>query len=101
MADNVIPYKIKRNAKKPKSLILLYRFGSRAQKLPKNGSLNRDLFNFCIGMVYSRCFLVNPHVQAVQNMSGKGGWRMFQAELRAGEVYPIFRKREAYTIGKK
>ena len=33
MADNVITYKkIKRNTQKPKSLILLYKFGSRAQK---------------------------------------------------------------------
>ena len=43
MADNVISYK------KSKSLILLCTFGSRAhkwQKLPKNGSFNRDLLNF-------------------------------------------------------
>jgi len=43
-------------------------------------------------MVYFECLQVNPHIQAVQNMSGKGGWRVFQAELQAGEVYPIFQK---------
>ena len=30
---------------------------------------------FCIGMVYFRCPLVNPHAQAVQNMCGKGYFR--------------------------
>ena len=28
---------------------------------------------FLISMVYFKCFLVNPHVQGVQNMYGKGG----------------------------
>ena len=28
---------------------------------------------FCIGMVYFGCLQVNPHIQAVQNMCGKGG----------------------------
>ena len=49
MADNVIPYKkkSKETLKKPKSLILLYNFGSRAQKwrkiAEKTFALNRDL----------------------------------------------------------
>ena len=38
-------------------------------------------------MVYFRCYLVNLHVQAVQNMCDKGGLR---AELRAADVCPIF-----------
>ena len=37
--------------------------------------------------------MVNPHVQAVQNMCGKGGYRVFQTELGAAEVYPIFKKK--------
>ena len=48
----------------------------RPQKSPKiaqKKSLNRDFLNFLIGMVYFRCYLVNPHVQGVQNMYGKGG----------------------------
>ena len=39
----------------------------------KNGSLNRDLLNVFIGMVYFGCLLVNPDIQAVQNMCSKGG----------------------------
>ena len=42
------------------------------QKSPKNGSLNRDLLNFFIGMVYFGCLQVNPHIQTVQNMCRKG-----------------------------
>ena len=32
---------------------------------------------FCIGMAYFRCYLVNPIVQAVQIMCGKGVSRVF------------------------
>ena len=40
----------------------------------KKRSLNRHLLNFfCIGMVYFRCLLLNPHVQVVQDICGKGG----------------------------
>ena len=49
---------------------------------------------FCIGIVYFRCVLVNPHVQVVQNMCGKGGYRVFQAELGAAEVYPLFQTKK-------
>ena len=60
----------------------------------KNGSLNHDFLNFFfIGMVYFGCLQVNPHIQAVQNMCGKGGLRVFQAKLRADEVDPIFKKK--------
>ena len=51
---------------------------------------------FCIGMVYFRCFLVNLHVKAVQNMCGKGGKRVFQAELGVAEFTLFSKKREAY-----
>ena len=34
--------------------------------------------------------LVNPHVQRVQNMYGKGGLRVFKVELWAAEVDPLF-----------
>ena len=44
------------------------------QKSPKkNGSLNRELLNFFIGMVGFGCLQVNPPIQAVQKMCGKGG----------------------------
>ena len=36
---------------------------------------------FCIGMVYFRCYLVNPLVQGVQNMYGKVGLGVFKGEL--------------------
>ena len=49
-------------------------------------------------MVYFECLQVNPHIQAVQNMCGKGGWRVFQAELRAAEVYPILEKTERICV---
>ena len=68
----------KETLKKPKSLILPYKFGSRAQKWLKNAKQKDDSITiysiFCIGMVYIfRCLLVNPYVQAVQNIGGKGG----------------------------
>ena len=60
-----------------KSLILQCRFGSRAQKLPniarKKGSVNRDLLIFLYRYGIFLVLLVNPHVQAVQNMCGTGG----------------------------
>ena len=42
-------------------------------------------------MVYIRWYLVNCHVQRVQNMYGKGGFGVFKAELRAAEVDPRFK----------
>ena len=53
-------------------------------------------------MLYFGCLLVNPHVQAVQNMCGKGGLWVFQAELGAAEVYPNFQKKESvFAVSKK
>ena len=43
------------------------------QNTPKNGSLNRDLLNFLIGVVYNRWYLVISHVQTVQKIYGKLG----------------------------
>ena len=43
-------------------------------------------------MVYFRCYLVNPHVQAVQIMCGKGGKRVLKAKLWAAKVDPCFEK---------
>ena len=34
---------------------------------------------------------MNPHVQGVQNMYGKGGKGVFKAELRADVVDPNFK----------
>ena len=59
--------------------MLLCSLGSRAQKLPKtaqkNGSWNRELFIFLIGTPYIGWYhvIVNPDVQRIQNMYGKGG----------------------------
>ena len=53
------------------------KFGSRAQKWRKiTKKLDHSIaiwLIFCICMVYFRCLLVNPYVQAVQIMCGKGG----------------------------
>ena len=78
MAYNVISCKkSKETLKKSKSLILQCKFGSRAQKWPKITKKMDHLIAiysiFCIGMVYFGCLQVNPHIQAVQNMCGKGG----------------------------
>ena len=43
---------------------------------------------FCIGMRYIVRHILNPHVQRVQNMHGKGGYRVSKAELRTVEVDP-------------
>ena len=60
-----------------KSLNSLCKSGSRPQKSPKiaqKTDLSIAIYSsFWIGMVYFKCFLVNPHVQTVQNMYGKGG----------------------------
>ena len=59
-----------------KSLNLLCKSGSRPQKSPKKSQkrITQSQFTqiFWIGMVYFGCHLVNPHVQTVQNMYGKG-----------------------------
>ena len=41
--------------------------------------------------------LVNPHVQTVQNMYGKGGKRVYKAELWPLKVDPYFEKK--ITVG--
>ena len=45
---------------------------------------------FCIGMVYIAIHILNPHVQKAQNMFGKGGYRVFKAELRTAKIGPLF-----------
>ena len=75
MANNVIFYKKKsKETLKKKSLYYVNSAPElrNDQKSPKNGSLNRDLLNFFKSMVNFRCFLVKAHVQAIQNMCGKG-----------------------------
>ena len=44
-------------------------------------------------MVYFGYHLVNPHVQTVQNMYGKGGQRVCKAELLPPEVDPYFERK--------
>ena len=60
-----------------KSLNSLCKSGSRPQKSPKKAQKTDHSIaiysNFWIGMVYFGCHLVNPHVQTVQNLYGKGG----------------------------
>ena len=69
MAYNAIPYKKSKITDESK---LCFR-AKKSPKIPqKNFALNRDLLkkNYRY-MVYFRCYLVNPHVQAVQIMCGK------------------------------
>ena len=60
-----------------KSLNSLCKSGSGPQKSPKKAQKTDHSIaiysNLLTGMVYSKCYLVNPHVQTVQNMHGKGG----------------------------
>ena len=71
MAYNVISYKkINRNTKKIEIADFIIEM---TKNRPKVGSRNRDLLNFCIGMAYIGWYMVNPYVQAVQNMCAKGG----------------------------
>ena len=42
-------------------------------EMTENRQIKKRIIHFFIEMVYFRSYLVNPHVQAVQNMSGKGG----------------------------
>ena len=37
---------------------------------------------------------MNPHVQMVQNMYGKGGWGVCKAELQPSEVDPYFGRKK-------
>ena len=49
-----------------------------------------------------RWCLVNPHVQRVQNMYGKGGLRVFKVELWAAEVDPLFEIcRDLFAVSQK
>ena len=44
-----------------------------------------------IGMVYFRCHLVNPHVQAFQNKYGKGGIQGLKVDLWPAKVDPYIK----------
>ena len=48
--------------------------------MTKNRQKKTD-HSFCIGMVYFRFLLVDPPVQATQNMYDKGGYGVLKAEL--------------------
>ena len=45
-------------------------------------------------MIYERLYLVNPYFQRVENMYGKGGKRVYKAELRPPKVDPYFEKKK-------
>ena len=44
-------------------------------------------------MIYERLYLVNPYFQRVENMYGKGGKRVYKAELWPPKVDPYFEKK--------
>ena len=60
------------------------------QKLPKT---DHSIVIFC--MVYSGWYMVNPHVQAVQNMCGKGGKGVL-GRVRGGQSWPSFLKKKQW-----
>ena len=84
--------KLKETLKKSKSLILQCKFGSQAQKWPKIAKKTDHSIAIgsilCIGMVYFKWLLVNPHVQAVQNMCGKGGVEDVSGWVRGSRSLP-------------
>ena len=92
--------KSKEMLKKTKSLILLYKIGSKAQKwlkIAKKTDHSIAIYSiFLIGMVYFRWYLVNPHVQTVQNMYSKGGERVCKAELRPVKVDPYSERKKTF-----
>ena len=79
MADNVISCKKNRKKHSKNQNRWFYNVNSAPelrndQKWPKKRITQlRFTQFFCIGMVHFRCLMVNPHVQAVQSMCGKGG----------------------------
>ena len=66
----------------------------------KNRSLNGDLLNFFIGMVYFRCLLVNSHVQAVENMCGQGGRGCFRLSYEQPK-FTLFSKKTVNAVSQK
>ena len=100
MAYNVIS--CQKVAENTQSLNSLCKSGSRPQKSPKKGQKTDHSIAiysiFLIVMVYFKCFKVNPNVQTVQNMYGKGGKRVCKAKLWPLKVDPYF-KREKNSRG--
>ena len=56
-----------------KVVFLLYRTSEITKNTPKTDHSIAIFSIFLIGMVYFLWYVVNPHVQTVQNMYGKGG----------------------------
>ena len=69
--DNKTKFKILNFAKF--AMLLWLPTSEITKKSPKTDHSIAICSNFLIGMVYFGCHLVNPHVQTVQNMYGKGG----------------------------
>ena len=89
-----------------KSLNSLCKSGSRPQKSPKKAQKTDHSIaiysNFWIGMVYFGYHLVNPHVQTVQNMYGKGqGGRTWQAFGGGKTGHETFRQTRIYNFRDK
>ena len=79
MADNVISCKkIQRNTQKIKmaDFNMWIRLTSSEMTKQMDHSIVICSKNY-IGVVYFGCYLVNPHVQTVQNMCAKGGYMVF------------------------
>ena len=77
-----------------KSLNSLCKSGSQPQKSPKITQKTDHSIaiytNFWIGMVYFGYHLLNPHVQAVQNMCAKGG------RVMGSQSWPSFQEKNFF-----
>ena len=84
-----------------KSLISLYNLGSRPQKAPKTAQKTDHSIaicsNFCIDMAFIGWYLMNPHVQTVQNKYGKGGYRL----CTTGSLRPSYGRPKLILISRR
>ena len=65
------------------------------KKSPKTDHSIAIYYNFWIGMLYFGNHLMNPRVQVVQNMYGKGGKGVCKADLQPPEVDPYFERKKS------
>ena len=74
MTNKVIEYiEITHNTQIFKIAVFAIKTSDITKISPKNDHSITICSTFCIGMIYKRWYLVNPHVQTVQNMYGKLG----------------------------
>ena len=91
--------KSKETHKKSKSPILQCKFGSEMTKnTPKNGSLNRDLLIFFIGIVYFRC-LNESSCPGSSEYVWQRGVEGISGRVTSRRSLPYFPKKEKLICG--